>query len=91
VVDRGGLENRCTLAGTQGSNPCLSATFILNKEQTTEINTFQWFFVFKNNSEKPIILVTKNAHILYLRKVRELGRLITVLKHIASNLLVRYT
>lgn len=26
VVDRGGLENRCTLAGTQGSNPCLSAT-----------------------------------------------------------------
>ncbi|MDE6468524.1 MAG: hypothetical protein K2L28_06460, partial [Muribaculaceae bacterium] len=25
VVDRGGLENRCTLAGTQGSNPCLSA------------------------------------------------------------------
>ncbi len=26
VVDRGGLENRCALAGTQGSNPCLSAT-----------------------------------------------------------------
>ena len=26
VVDRGGLENRCTLTGTQGSNPCLSAT-----------------------------------------------------------------
>lgn len=25
VVDRGGLENRCALAGTQGSNPCLSA------------------------------------------------------------------
>ncbi len=25
VVDWGGLENRCTLAGTQGSNPCLSA------------------------------------------------------------------
>lgn len=25
MVDRGGLENRCTLAGTQGSNPCLSA------------------------------------------------------------------
>ena len=25
VVDRDGLENRCTLAGTQGSNPCLSA------------------------------------------------------------------
>ena len=27
VVDRDGLENRCTLTGTQGSNPCLSATF----------------------------------------------------------------
>ena len=25
AVDRGGLENRCTLMGTQGSNPCLSA------------------------------------------------------------------
>ena len=25
MVDRGGLENRCALAGTQGSNPCLSA------------------------------------------------------------------
>ena len=25
VVDRGGLENRCARAGTQGSNPCLSA------------------------------------------------------------------
>ncbi|MDE7411722.1 MAG: hypothetical protein K2M94_06760, partial [Paramuribaculum sp.] len=24
-VDRDGLENRCTLTGTQGSNPCLSA------------------------------------------------------------------
>ena len=27
VVDRGGLENRYTLAGIQGSNPCLSATY----------------------------------------------------------------
>ncbi len=26
VDDRGGLENRCSLMGTQGSNPCLSAT-----------------------------------------------------------------
>ena len=25
VVERGGLENRCTLAGTEGSNPSLSA------------------------------------------------------------------
>ena len=26
AVERDGLENRCTLTGTQGSNPCLSAT-----------------------------------------------------------------
>ena len=27
VVERGGLENRCTLARTGGSNPSLSAIF----------------------------------------------------------------
>ncbi len=26
MVERGGLENRCPFTGTQGSNPCLSAT-----------------------------------------------------------------
>src|SRR5690606_31691807 len=26
VVERGGLENRCALTGTEGSNPSLSAT-----------------------------------------------------------------
>ena len=31
MVDRDGLENRCTLTGTQGSNPCLSAN---NKDKT---------------------------------------------------------
>ena len=31
AVDRDGLENRCTLTGTQGSNPCLSATYTLNQ------------------------------------------------------------
>ena len=25
MVERGGLENRCALTSTQGSNPCLSA------------------------------------------------------------------
>ncbi len=25
MVERGGLENRCALTRTQGSNPCLSA------------------------------------------------------------------
>ncbi len=28
VVERGGLENRCALTSTQGSNPCLSATYL---------------------------------------------------------------
>ncbi len=28
AVDRDGLENRCTLTGTQGSNPCLSANWL---------------------------------------------------------------
>lgn len=31
VVDRGGLENRCTFTGTQGSNPCLSAKIYFPK------------------------------------------------------------
>ncbi len=29
VVERGGLENRCALAGTVGSNPTLSATCVV--------------------------------------------------------------
>ena len=28
VVDRGGLENRCTRLGTEGSNPSLSAKVV---------------------------------------------------------------
>ena len=28
AVERGGLENRCSFLGTQGSNPCLSAVII---------------------------------------------------------------
>ena len=31
AVDRDGLENRCTLTGTQGSNPCLSANQLDNQ------------------------------------------------------------
>ena len=30
MVERGGLENRCPLTGTEGSNPSLSATFAVN-------------------------------------------------------------
>ena len=48
VVDRGGLENRCALAGTQGSNPCLSATHGLYKSpqnlKTSDCQTVLRFF-----------------------------------------------
>ena len=30
AVERDGLENRCALSGTQGSNPCLSARIAPN-------------------------------------------------------------
>ena len=29
VVERGGLENRCALTSTEGSNPSLSATYTI--------------------------------------------------------------
>ena len=35
VVDRGGLENRCTLTGTKGSNPFLSAGNVKPKGDKT--------------------------------------------------------
>jgi hypothetical protein len=31
AVDRGGLENRCTLMGTEGSNPSLSASVTIRR------------------------------------------------------------
>ena len=34
VVERDGLENRCTLTSTQGSNPCLSAIEIPDIQKT---------------------------------------------------------
>lgn len=36
MVERDGLENRCTLSGTQGSNPCLSANLAENQPLTNE-------------------------------------------------------
>lgn len=41
VVDRDGLENRCTLTGTQGSNPCLSANTASRKPTLTR-RSFLW-------------------------------------------------
>ncbi len=37
MVERGGLENRCTLAGTEGSNPSPSAKYILISDSYVEI------------------------------------------------------
>ena len=44
VVDRDGLENRCTLTGTEGSNPSLSAT-LSDASQTNQVKpqTFNKF------------------------------------------------
>ena len=40
VVERGGLENRCTLTSTQGSNPCLSATTIGDIKHGQDIDAY---------------------------------------------------
>ena len=40
VVDRDGLENRCTLTGTQGSNPCLSAINAENQQIVKQAPNF---------------------------------------------------
>ena len=40
AVDRGGLENRCTLMGTEGSNPSLSARPIPHRERASKAQAF---------------------------------------------------
>ena len=40
VVDRGGLENRCTLTGTKGSNPFLSAIYVVNQRVVKFTHSF---------------------------------------------------
>ena len=43
VVDRDGLENRCTGNCTQGSNPCLSASQLNSKDtQKMRVSFFLW-------------------------------------------------
>ena len=42
VVDRDGLENRCTLTGTQGSNPCLSAIKATSQRLVAFFCRTQW-------------------------------------------------
>ena len=54
VVDRDGLENRCTLTGTQGSNPCLSAELTgqkwsVNGQKATN-QRFVAFFIARKSS-----------------------------------------
>lgn len=46
VDDRGGLENRCSLAGTQGSNPCPSA-------KQLQANNLQLIFLRKIYPRRP--------------------------------------
>ncbi len=45
AVDRGGLENRCALTGTQGSNPCLSA---IEKEAVSKIGAASFYVLLSN-------------------------------------------
>ena len=47
VVDRGGLENRCALTGTQGSNPCLSANKQIKTAVTQKVTSVLIFITYK--------------------------------------------
>ena len=42
MAERDGLENRCTLTGTEGSNPSLSATETRKPQQ---VPSFSYFYV----------------------------------------------
>ena len=56
VVDRGGLENRCSLTGTQGSNPCLSAE--TTKElQATLVALFSFYHYHWNEKSDKILIL----------------------------------
>lgn len=43
VVERGGLENRCALTRTEGSNPSFSAYFVGKKSQVAAIKDINLF------------------------------------------------
>ena len=53
VVDRGGLENRCTLAGTQGSNPCLSANIQVKSAVSQRLAADLTLYTYKNTYKLP--------------------------------------
>ena len=68
VVDRGGLENRCTLAGTQGSNPCLSAKKAAEFQRLScikdTVRTLEGFVIakrFRSAAEKESLPFRKKA------------------------------
>ncbi len=46
VVDRDGLENRCTLTGTEGSNPSLSAKYHRKMEKIPVSSLLAGIFLF---------------------------------------------
>ena len=62
VVDRGGLENRCALAGTQGSNPCLSA-------KSCKSQGLQLFFALKAADENPEGFVMAHGNFIQLARM----------------------
>lgn len=47
MVDRDGLENRCTGNRTEGSNPSLSAKYFHEKQRNFEMHRFYAAFSFK--------------------------------------------
>ena len=68
MVDRGGLENRCTLAGTQGSNPCLSAKKAAEFQRLScikeTVRTLEGFVIakrFRSAAEKESLPFRKKA------------------------------
>ena len=59
MVDRGGLENRCTRLGTEGSNPSLSAINAENQQIAKQTPSFTpknvklgVFVLFKKTAER---------------------------------------
>src|SRR5690606_15748871 len=53
VVDRGGLENRCALAGTVGSNPTLSAISLISMANQVAARAWRLTIHFLDIPEPP--------------------------------------
>ena len=81
MVERGGLENRCTFTGTEGSNPSLSATFPVLTLHTSRVRFSQgrqWLIgpilihiVVHNMKKVERHLYIRNGRYVYRRRVPE--------------------